>query len=122
MQHQIFCYPCILHYIETGNTPKWHRCPICFDSITAAQLKPVRWSFVSSASTMMTGDAIPMRLIQRPHITNMALPRSDTWQAESQAGGDLLQPHEAPFHFLPDVERFARFMLASPEQLILDIT
>ena len=70
----------------------------------------------------MTGDTIPMRLIRRPHITNMALPRSDTWQAESQAGGDLLQPHEAPFHFLPDVERFARFMLASPEQLILDIT
>jgi hypothetical protein len=63
-----------------------------------------------------------MRLIQRPHITNMALPRSDTWQAESQAGSDLLQPHEAPFHFLPDVEQFARFMLASPEQLILDIT
>lgn len=63
-----------------------------------------------------------MRLMRRPQITNMALPRSDTWQAELQASSDLLQPHEAPFHFLPDVEEFARFMLASPEQLILDIT
>lgn len=60
--------------------------------------------------------------MQRPHITTLALPRSDTWQADSQAGSDLLQPHEAPFHFLPDVEEFARFMLATPEQLILDIT
>jgi len=71
---------------------------------------------------MTAGHVMPMRLIQRPHITNMALPRSDTWQAESQAGSDLLQPHEAPFHFLPDVEQFAHFMLASPERLILDVT
>lgn len=63
-----------------------------------------------------------MRLMQRPQITTMALPRSDTWQAASQSGSDLLQHHEAPFHFLPDVQEFARFMLASPEQLILDIT
>ncbi|KAF8323777.1 hypothetical protein DL93DRAFT_2123539 [Clavulina sp. PMI_390] len=120
----VFCYPCILHYIETGNTPKWHRCPICFDSITASQLKSVRWARSPSASspTPTPGQEIPMRLMQRPHITTLALPRSDTWQAESQAGSDLLQPHEAPFHFLPDVEEFARFMLAVPEQLILDIT
>lgn len=63
-----------------------------------------------------------MRLMQRPHITTLALPRSDTWQATALVNNELLEPHEAPFHFLPDVEQYARFMLASPEQLILDLT
>ena len=60
--------------------------------------------------------------MQRPHITTLALPRSDTWQATALPNNELLEPHEAPFHFLPDVEQYARFMLASPEQLILDFT
>ena len=35
---------------------------------------------------------------------------------------DVLPLHEAPFHFLPDVQQFARFMLATPKQLISDIS
>jgi len=35
---------------------------------------------------------------------------------------DVLPLHEAPFHFLPDVQHFARFMLATPAQLISDIS
>ncbi len=35
---------------------------------------------------------------------------------------DVLPLHEAPFHFLPDVQQFARFMLATPNQLISDIS
>ncbi|KAG6333054.1 hypothetical protein ID866_6031 [Astraeus odoratus] len=57
-----------------------------------------------------------MRLIQRPLITTLALPRSPTWPS------DLLPPHQAPFHFLPDVYDFAKFMLATPEYLITDLT
>lgn len=60
--------------------------------------------------------------MQRPQITTLALPRSDTWPLASQGQNDLLPPHEAPFHFLPDVQDFAKFMLATPEQYILDIT
>ena len=55
-----------------------------------------------------------MRLIQRPQITTMALPRSATWPS------DLVPPHQAPFHFLPDVQSFAKFMLGTPETLKKD--
>ena len=57
-----------------------------------------------------------MRLMQRPQITTLALPRSATWPS------DLMPPHQAPFHFLPDVLAFAKFMLATPSELIRDLT
>lgn len=53
-----------------------------------------------------------MRLMQRPQITTLALPRTHTWPS------DLLPPHQAPFHFLPDVYIYAKFMLATPSYLI----
>lgn len=54
--------------------------------------------------------------MQRPQITTLALPRSATWPS------DLLPPHQAPFHFLPDVFEFAKFMLATPDQLVADLS
>lgn len=52
----------------------------------------------------------------RPQITTLALPRSHTWPS------DLLPPHQAPFHFLPDVYNFSKFMLATPSSLISNLT
>src|SRR5258707_13719424 len=61
--------------------------------------------------------------MQRPLITTLALQRSDTWPpSASSPSMDVLPLHEAPFHFLPDVQQFARFMLATPNQLISDIS
>ena len=57
-----------------------------------------------------------MRLMLRPQITTLALPRSKTWPS------DLLPPHQAPFHFLPDVYNFAKFILATPQYLIADLS
>lgn len=57
-----------------------------------------------------------MRLIERPHITTMALPRSHFWPS------DLLPPHQAPFHFLPEVQTFAKFMLATPAYMISNLS
>ncbi|KAF9270741.1 hypothetical protein L218DRAFT_54268 [Marasmius fiardii PR-910] len=134
----IFCFPCILHYLNTSDN-KWARCPICFDSVTSAQLKSVKWfdgpisnpddtqlpaSSASSSSTSnapydtspRVGATISMRLIQRPQITTLALPRSHTWPS------DLLPPHQAPFHFFPDVYSYAKFMLATPDMLVSDLT
>ena len=54
--------------------------------------------------------------MQRPQITTLALPRSASWPS------DLLPPHQAPFHFLPDVFEFAKFMLATPDQLMEDLS
>ncbi|KAG6878170.1 hypothetical protein C0993_011243 [Termitomyces sp. T159_Od127] len=133
----IFCFPCILHYLGTSDN-KWVRCPICFDSINEKQLKAVKWydgpphledgvvpppasssSFVSDEvfdTVPRTGSTMHMRLVQRPQITTLALPRSRTWPS------DLLPPHQAPFHFLPDVFNFAKFMLATPAYLISDLS
>lgn len=134
----VFCFPCILHYLSLSNNLKWARCPICFDSVTANQLKGVKWlqdsaslggdgdnaasSSLSSSlddtpeTTPRTGSFMHMRLMQRPQITTLALPRSKTWPS------DLLPPHQAPFHFLPDVYSFAKFMLATPQYVIADLS
>jgi hypothetical protein len=53
--------------------------------------------------------------MQRPQITTLALPRSHTWPS------DLVSPHQAPFHFLPDVYNYAKFMLATPAYLISNL-
>ncbi|KAF9074964.1 hypothetical protein BDP27DRAFT_1381018 [Rhodocollybia butyracea] len=131
----IYCFPCILRYLSTSEN-KWARCPLCFDSVNASQLKSVKWfdgplhfaedaaSFSSSSSNAdipfdnapQEGSTMRMRLIQRPQITTLALPRSTTWPS------DLLPPHQAPFHFLPDVFDFSKFMLVTPSQLISDLT
>ncbi|KAI0688145.1 hypothetical protein BC835DRAFT_1374119 [Cytidiella melzeri] len=136
----VFCFPCLLHYLNTSDTLKWVRCPICFDSVNERQLKAVKWidpsamveeeeddtpprASSSSASVEGRVESMPspgmtlrMRLMQRPQITTLALPRSSTWPS------DLLPPHQAPFHFLPDVDLFAKFMLATPSALIGDLT
>ena len=137
---QVFCFPCILHYLGTSENPKWARCPICFDSVNEKQLKSVHWftppshldckpdgglaqpssSSVSAddspAKTPKPGSTLRMRLMQRPQITTLALPRSSTWPS------DLLPPHQAPFHFLPDVYTYAKFMLATPSYLVENLT
>lgn len=67
-------------------------------------------------ATPRPGSLLRMRLIQRPQITTLALPRSSTWPS------DLLPLHQAPFHFLPDVSTFSKFMLATPTALISDLS
>ena len=112
---------------------KWAQCPICHDSVNERQLKCVKWydapttqeeeeatSSVAGTESVVTapkaGSILRMRLIQRPQITTLALPRSSTWPS------DLMPPHQAPFHFLPDVFTFSKFMLATPSYLIADLT
>lgn len=130
LNEQVFCLPCILHYLNTSDVEKWIRCPICFDSVNEKQLKAVKWfdsspivpvagedtSSVSESETepsrLTTGRTLRMRLMQRPQITTLALPRSSTWPS------DLLSPHQAPLHFLPDVFAFCKFMLATPSYLL----
>lgn len=133
----VYCFQCILHYLGTSENPKWARCPICFDSVNEKQLKSVHWFTPSSHSdddndvgthprpssssvsadidtieTPKPGSTLRMRLLQRPQITTLALPRSHTWPS------DLLPPHQAPFHFLPDVYTYAKFMIATPSYLV----
>ena len=109
---------------------------MCFDSVNEKHLKAVKWldepSFIDEAEEVVAGSSssvttyepdgfrpgstLRMRLMQRPQITTLALPRSATWPS------DLLPPHQAPFHFLPDVFEFAKFMLATPDRLMADLS
>ncbi|EJD35472.1 hypothetical protein AURDEDRAFT_117371 [Auricularia subglabra TFB-10046 SS5] len=109
----IFCFPCILHYLGTSETTKWARCPICFDSVASHQLRSVHWYDEPTAPEQ---GLLQMRLMERPQITTLALPRSPTWPS------DALPPHQAPFHFMPDVFAFSKFMIATPDYMINELS
>ncbi|KAG6846100.1 hypothetical protein H0H87_006464 [Tephrocybe sp. NHM501043] len=133
----IFCFPCILHYLSSSEHG-WAKCPVCLDSVHQRELKAVKWydgplggeaetgttRTPSSSSPDVdpfdivprTGSTMHMRLVQRPQITTLALPRSPTWPSE------LIPPQQAPFYFLPDVFSFSKFMLATPAYLISDLS
>ncbi|KAG8754756.1 hypothetical protein FRC12_011097 [Ceratobasidium sp. 428] len=126
----VYCFPCILHYLTLGDNTKWNRCPICFDSVSEKQLKCVRWVDLeethstltqqnSSSAGASSGSDVPssqrtihMRLMYRPQLTTLALPRSTTWPSPA------IPPHQAPWHFAPDAAAFARFVLATPDLII----
>lgn len=140
----IFCYPCLLHYLELAETgQKCRSCPICYDTVYARELKSVKWfdpvssasqhaaSAAASASALMPpahgshqeqaitetndNDHITFRLIHRNTISTLALPRSNTWPS------DLMPPHAAPWHFAPDAFTFSRFMLATPDYMTTEL-
>ena len=68
---------------------------------------------VGESST--TGHKIYMRLLQRPQMTTLALPSSPTWPS------DAVPPHTAPFNFLPDVQSYSRYVLATPEYMLSEL-
>jgi hypothetical protein len=61
------------------------------------------------------GQKIHMRLLSRPQMTTLALPSSPTWPS------DAVPPHTAPYYFLPDVQAYSRFMLATPEYMLAEL-
>ena len=129
---------------SSGNAPsqKWRRCPICWDAVYARDLKAVQWWDPLAVSREhdhrvqapddqtaqgikppknSPGEVLSMRLIERPHLTTLALPQSSSWPS-SNLDHPLIAPHSAPWHFQPDVMGFAKFMLATPDWLIDSLT
>lgn len=106
----------MLHYLQTGKHAGFHRCPICFDTISETSLKAVKFYDFPTSTESPSSQHLSMRLMARPQLTTLALPRSMTWPSHSSHA--LLQPHKTPFHFLPDVSAFAKFMLATPASLL----
>lgn len=136
--------------------PKWKRCPVCWDSVYAQDLKAVQWWDARSIAQVhdhgSDGNTSPgdrqrsshnheqhqqqphqmlsMRLIERPHLTTLALPQSSTWPIPSSSSSALdasqIQPiiaqHSAPWHFQPDVMAFCKFMLATPDLLFENLS
>ncbi|KWU42574.1 hypothetical protein RHOSPDRAFT_21023, partial [Rhodotorula sp. JG-1b] len=128
----VYCYPCILHYLalaESGN--KTRQCPICHDSVHSKDLKSVKWFFPDLPAAVPAATSPPasvepvdadlaraldrerlkMRLIRRPQITTLALPRSATWPSTA------VPPLRAPWNFTPDAFTYAKFFLGAPDYL-----
>ncbi|KAK0551693.1 hypothetical protein OC846_003183 [Tilletia horrida] len=165
---------------------KFSKCPICGDPVYARDLKAVKWWDARSAERQFAHNVQPhagtessissdmrskdeyltLRLIERPHLTTLALPQSDTWPpqdlfattplashrnstfvpavnnddsessetlivrkshqqgytASASASATPLSTNSAPWHFLPDVITFAKFMLATPPYLLSSLS
>ncbi|CAG8514549.1 18628_t:CDS:10 [Acaulospora morrowiae] len=94
---------------------KWRRCPICWDSVYAKDLKSVRFWAVRSIKSVGEGgstneyEIITMRLIQRNASSTLALPRSSTWPSRNETSA----LPSTPWHFSPDALVFSKLMLTS---------
>lgn len=136
----VFCFPCMLHYLELADGTKWRKCPVCWDAIYAKDLKTVKWfdPLAAAYSSDLVSDTpappaplpdpfrttneqrsapepLKMRLIRRPQNTTLALPRSSTWPSEA------VPLHRTPWEFTPDSATFAKFMLGSPDYIRLEL-
>jgi len=65
----------------------------------------------SSAAAPPQRETLRMRLIRRPQITTLALPRSPSWPSEA------VPPLRAPWQFTPDALAYAKFMLGAPDYI-----
>ncbi|KAI8335559.1 hypothetical protein BC941DRAFT_430640 [Chlamydoabsidia padenii] len=154
-----FCLNCILHYLDLREPKKrWRKCPICWESVYAKDLKSVRsvhpfavsrptqssttessssslngTTITSTTTTTATnfinvteGDTVELCLMQRSSKSTLALPLSDTWPIDDdlynkhQHRGDTTSLTLMPWHFTPNVMLFGRFMLASPDYLLME--
>ena len=61
-------------------------------------------------------EKLKMRLVRRPQITTLALPRSSTWPS------DAVPPLRAPWQFTPDAFAYAKFMLGAPDYMKDELT
>ncbi|WVR04546.1 hypothetical protein IAU60_001553 [Kwoniella sp. DSM 27419] len=52
----IFCFPCILHYIQLSDIPKSAKCPICGDTIHSSMLKSVKYLDAAAMLKAATGE------------------------------------------------------------------
>ncbi|EFP77445.1 uncharacterized protein PGTG_03401 [Puccinia graminis f. sp. tritici CRL 75-36-700-3] len=117
----IFCYPCILHYLELSDDGKaqGRKCPVCYETILKKDLKSVKWFDCSPEQAGdhpdPVSDLMTFRLIERPNFTTLALPRSTTWLSSA------VPTHHSPWQFTPDALTFAKFMLASPDYMTTEL-
>ncbi|GEM12620.1 zinc finger, RING-type protein [Rhodotorula toruloides] len=64
-----------------------------------------------SFTTSSRAEKLKMRLIRRPQMTTLALPRSATWPS------DAVPPLRAPWQFTPDAFTYAKFLLGAPDYM-----
>ena len=143
----VYCYACMLHYLivaDDENAARQRharspagrhskRCPVCWDDVSARDLKPVHWFDAKHMAREHAQRAAPgataveqqgrdglmtLRLVERPHDMLLALPRSPHWPADGSTSSRVALTNDiTPFWFQPDALAFSRFILATPEFL-----
>ncbi|KAK4683693.1 hypothetical protein P7C73_g6539, partial [Tremellales sp. Uapishka_1] len=145
----IFCFPCILHYIQLSDIPKSAKCPICGDTIHEGMLKSVRYLDASQMLEASKGnDEEPLSIAleddheqvmgdmddfpsvpstsktEAIHMRLIERPQMSTLSLPTSATfpSNVLPPHTTPFYFLPDILSFSRFMLATPSYMFNELS
>ena len=108
----LYCFTCILHYLDLSDQ-SWRKCPICYDSIYAKELKSVmiyetlEWIQPKTNQPL----ALSMKLVKREISSTVYLP-NETYDAWKDKDSPPLVSNSS--HFL-----FSRHLMASLEYIIL---
>ncbi|KAJ5653186.1 hypothetical protein N7490_000189 [Penicillium lividum] len=106
----IFCLPCLIRYMHSSDDdnsapekrPRWKKCPICWDSIYASEVRPVRWFRGQEGDLPFEGGDVVLRLVKREPGSTLALPRDG---AETLGRGE-----DIPWYHVAEVADYARIM------------
>jgi hypothetical protein len=58
----VYCWPCMLQYLDFEHERSWKRCPLCFDPVYPLDLKPVQ---IHQTKQFTPGDQITFNLMVR---------------------------------------------------------
>ncbi|KAJ5928084.1 hypothetical protein N7466_007040 [Penicillium verhagenii] len=113
----IFCLPCLIRYMHSSDDdksapekrPRWKKCPICWDSIYASEVRPVRWFRGQEGDLPFEGGDVVLRLVKREPGSTLALPRDG---AETLGRGE-----DIPWYHVAEVADYARIMKGGEEYM-----
>eukprot|EP01102_Stenamoeba_stenopodia_P008210 TRINITY_DN2342_c0_g1_i1.p1 TRINITY_DN2342_c0_g1~~TRINITY_DN2342_c0_g1_i1.p1 ORF type:complete len:683 (+),score=168.66 TRINITY_DN2342_c0_g1_i1:197-2245(+) len=77
----IYCWSCMIRYLNDDGKKTWRRCPICFESVTATHLKSVE---IESINEWTEGQMISFSLLQRARDSTIPIPRGHWSHAKSR--------------------------------------
>lgn len=101
----------IKHDAISSRKIRWKNCPICWDSISIPEVRPVRWYSGQENLPLQEAEDIVLRLIMRRHGSTLALPRDETRAQEKL--------EDIPWYFPDtDVADFARIMKGSEDYMV----
>ena len=127
----IACFPCFLRYFASedvatglrGSSLKYRKCPICWDSISLSEIKPLRCYSIDNgldednviiASEPREGFDVAMRLFMKKPGTTLALPRDDYIPLSQMAA---LPEGDVPWHYVPEILHYAWIVKGSEEYM-----
>ncbi|XP_054160664.1 RING finger protein 10-like [Oppia nitens] len=108
----IYCWSCLLHYLALSDH-KWRKCPICFDSIQADDLRTV--SSVSKADYKIA-DYITLSLMKRKKGSTIASPA-----VLYNVNENCINQKFEQLNGNPVISSYQKILVASPAQVLNEI-